>query len=456
MKIVVLGGSPKGDVSATMQYVRYIQMQFPEHEFQVLQAAQPVQRLEKDAPAFGEIIDAVRSADGVLWAFPLYYYLVCSQYKRFIELLWERNAAKAFQEKYAASLSTSIHFFDHAAHNYIRAVSEDLAMQFVGSHSAGMQDLLESSGQKQIVQFIRELLYAIDHRLPMVKIYQPIHWRAPDYLPDLSSENRIATDRRIVVVADSMEGNTGMMVEKLGSCFESSVRIVDLSQTDIKGGCLGCLKCGPNNVCAYAGKDGFMEMFQSLVDESDVLLFAGEIKDRYLSSAWKRFFDRSFFRTHQPCFKGKQLGFVISGPLRQHENLREILSAYTELHEANLAGFVTDEAADSTLIDRHIEAFTAKAVRLAEERYAAPATFRKIGGMKVFRDDVFAQLRVIFKADHRYYKKNGIYDFPHRNILRRIMTTLFYWATNIPFVKRGMMQRFREFMIMPYRRVLAA
>jgi hypothetical protein len=74
----------------------------------------------------------------------------------------------------------------------------------------------------------------------------------------------------------------------------------------------------------------------------------------------------------------------------------------------------------------------------------------------VFRDDVFAQLRVIFKADHRYYKQNGIYDFPHRNILRRVMTTAVYWVTSIPFIRNGMMRRFQEFMIMPYRRVLSA
>ncbi len=33
MKIVVLHGSPKGEVSVTMQYVRYLQHTFPRHEF---------------------------------------------------------------------------------------------------------------------------------------------------------------------------------------------------------------------------------------------------------------------------------------------------------------------------------------------------------------------------------------------------------------------------------------
>ena len=36
MKLLVLNGSPKGDVSVTMQYVKFIRKQFPEHEYQVL------------------------------------------------------------------------------------------------------------------------------------------------------------------------------------------------------------------------------------------------------------------------------------------------------------------------------------------------------------------------------------------------------------------------------------
>jgi hypothetical protein len=68
-------------------------------------------------------------------AFPLYFLLVPSNYKRFIELIWERGAEAAFKGKYAASLSTSIHFYDHIVHNYINAISEDLDMKFAGGGS---------------------------------------------------------------------------------------------------------------------------------------------------------------------------------------------------------------------------------------------------------------------------------------------------------------------------------
>jgi hypothetical protein len=49
-------------------------------------------------------------------------------YKRFIELLFERCAPESFSGVYAASLSTSIRFYDHLAHEYIQGITEDLGM----------------------------------------------------------------------------------------------------------------------------------------------------------------------------------------------------------------------------------------------------------------------------------------------------------------------------------------
>jgi NAD(P)H-dependent FMN reductase len=134
MNIVVLNGSPKGELSVTLQYVRYAAKKFPAHSFQFFSIAQSIRKLEKDVAAFGEVITAVKEADAVLWAFPLYFFLVSSQYKRFIELIFERNQLAAFQGKYTASLSTSIHFFDHSAHNYIHAICDDLQMKYVGAY----------------------------------------------------------------------------------------------------------------------------------------------------------------------------------------------------------------------------------------------------------------------------------------------------------------------------------
>ena len=76
MKIVVLNGSPKGDVSVTMQYVAYIRKKFPEQNYEILNVAQEIKKIEKDTAAWNRTLDSIRSADIVLWAFPLYYLVV--------------------------------------------------------------------------------------------------------------------------------------------------------------------------------------------------------------------------------------------------------------------------------------------------------------------------------------------------------------------------------------------
>ena len=49
MKIAVLNGSPKGDLSVTMQYVNFIQKKFPRHELKILPIASQMKGIEKDA-----------------------------------------------------------------------------------------------------------------------------------------------------------------------------------------------------------------------------------------------------------------------------------------------------------------------------------------------------------------------------------------------------------------------
>jgi len=85
MKITVLNGSPKGELSVTMQYVNYLAKLYPQHQFDIVHIAQRIKRIEHDRATFDEIIAQVRSSDAVLWGFPLYYLLVHAHYKRFID-----------------------------------------------------------------------------------------------------------------------------------------------------------------------------------------------------------------------------------------------------------------------------------------------------------------------------------------------------------------------------------
>ncbi|RPI95604.1 MAG: flavodoxin family protein, partial [Spirochaetales bacterium] len=174
MKITVLCGSPKGELSVTLQYVNFIRKKFPEHEFAVHHIGQTIKRIEKDTDFFNSIIDGIRGSEAVLWAVPLYVLLVPSQCKRFIELVWERGEEGAFAGKYAGVVTTSIHFFDHTALNYLRAVSEDLGMKFAGAYSPDMFDIMKESERARLLTFAGEMLKAIESRRPVTREFAPL------------------------------------------------------------------------------------------------------------------------------------------------------------------------------------------------------------------------------------------------------------------------------------------
>jgi multimeric flavodoxin WrbA len=413
--------------------------------------------MERDQEAFWETIEGVRSSDGVLWSFPLYVFLVASQYKRFIELIFERGAQDAFRGKFAAALSTSIHFFDHAAHNYIHAICDDLGMKFVGSFSADMFDLLNEVEREKLAVFAEEFFEAIKRMILTSRTYPPLIRQEFRYTPAKAQKKLDAHGKKILILSDSddRESNLGQMITRFRDCFSSEVEVIYVNQLDIKGGCLGCLQCGYDYTCQYQDKDGFAQFHNSRLGPADVLVFAGTIVDRYLSSKWKQFFDRRFFMTHTPSFTGKQVAFLISGPLSQIPNLRQIMEGYAEWQQANLVDFVTDEGGDSAELDALLENLAERLIRFSDCHYVKPRTFLGVGGMKIFRDDIWGRLRFPFQADHRFYKEQGFYDFPHKDVRARVMNLVLMLLTKIPMVRREIyLKRMREEMIKPHQRVL--
>lgn len=458
MKIVILNGSPKGDLSVTMQYIHFIEKKHPEHEYIILNVAAKIKGLEKNEQKFQEIIEQVDTADLIIWGFPLYYLLVSSQYKRFIELIFERNATGAFQGKFTALIATSIKFYDHTALNYIHGICDDLNMRVIDEFSAEMYDLFRRRGRKNILQFAENVFSHISDDLPSPRLYPSINYIAHDYNPadnGSNSESISLKDKKCFIVSDGVDPdkNLGKMVNKFASYFDGNVEIIDLQELDIKSGCMACLNCGYDNVCLFEGKDDFTDFWKRLINEPDILIYAGEIKDRYLSWRWKQVFDRSFFKGHTPSLKGKQIGIIISGPLRQLHNLREILTTYFETQETNLAGIITDEYEDSEEIDSQLHGLARVLVRGAEIDYMRPRTFRKVAGIKVFRDRIYRDLRAVFQADHRYYKEYGVYDFPKKTTPSRFLKMLL----SIKGIRNKMYstQRLKQEMVKPFKRLLS-
>jgi multimeric flavodoxin WrbA len=463
MNILVLNGSPKGELSVTLQYVAYLQKKFTLHTFKIDHIAQRIKRLEGDKAAFDAILDDVRAADLVLWATPVYYFLVPGQVKRFIELVNERGAAEAFTGRYAAVITTSIHFFDHIAHNYLAGICEDWGMHYFGGHSAEMKDLLEEAGRAQLLRFAEGLFAAVAlaevtpaNYAPVIlheSVYIPGPARAASDLPSLTvSPGR---ELRLLIIADGLDRspNLARMVARLAASFDRPVEVVDLAAVDIKAGCLGCLSCGLDNECRFEGKDGFTNLYRDRVMNADILFFAGDIRDRYLSARWKTFFDRSFFRGHAPSLTGKQLAWVAAGPLQQLPNLRQFMEAYTEMHGANLLGIVSDEYADSAQIDTLLDDLAIRGVAWTASGYQRPVSFLGVGGHKLFRDRIWSDLRFVFQADHRHFRATGAYDFPQNQTILRVVNMLVP-VVRLPSIRKQFVPRITASSVQPFKQLV--
>jgi len=412
MKIIVLNGSPKGRLSVTMEYIQYIQNNYKEHELQIINISQQINKIEKDKQYFNEILEKVKTADGVIWGTPVYHALVPSQYKRFIELIFE-SETDAFKGKHATALTTSIHYYDHTCHNYLHAICDDLDMKYVDFYSADMYDLFEKEERTRLMKYAKNFFDAISSDYRKSKTYFPIFSEEFNYKPGEIQEQIDTQGKKIKIIMDVDEPNSNLsnMVNQFMKCCKGNVEKLVMTDFSIKGGCIGCINCGLENICSYHGKDEFYDMVQKLLD-SDIIVFAGKIVDRYLSSEWKRYHDRSFYRCHTPIYTGRQIGYIISGPLIQIPNVRQILRLYPDMEEANLVDVITDETGDSSQIDGLLHNLAKGLITCAVDGYVKPHTFLGVAGNKIFRDDIYSRLRIAFQSDYKYFKKHKKFDFP--------------------------------------------
>jgi multimeric flavodoxin WrbA len=263
MKVVIINGSPKGKHSITLQYIRFLQKHFPAHEYHVVHVAQKIKALDKNEASFLKIIDEIRSSDLVLWSFGVWVLAVSAQLMRFIELIQERKASGVFQGKYAAALSTSIHYFDHTAHIYLRSVCEDLEMRFVDNLSFDIMDLKHPVGQRQILTFADYVFNAVEKKAPTSRYSQPLLFHSFDYRPEPATNRVELRGKKVLILTDRFQPatNLGRMINRFRAVFSGPVALIDLNDIDIKGACLGCMKCGYDYQCRY--KDEFTRFYSS-------------------------------------------------------------------------------------------------------------------------------------------------------------------------------------------------
>ena len=103
--------------------------------------------------------------------------------------------------------------------------------------------------------------------------------------------------------------------------------------------------------------------------------------------------------------------------------------------------------------DREIDCLALQLDYALKNKYVPTQNFYGIGGMKIFRDLIWL-MQGMMKADHKFYKQHGQYDFPQKKRGTMIKMYLVGALLSSPKIKAKMGNAMNEGMMMPYNKVL--
>ena len=442
MKVLVINGSPKGNNSITLQTVLYLEKLNPQHQFEILNVGAKIKSLEKD---FTPAIEAINQADVLLFSYPVYTFIAPCQLHRFIELMKEHGVNVA--GKAATQITTSKHFYDVTAHQYIQDNCQEMGMNYVRGLSADMEDLTTKKGQKQAVDFWNHFCWCVEkedfepvHVMPVTLSYHQAT------VPEKTADKK---DGDVVIITDCTPENESLsaMIARFQAVCLKKTRIVNISEYPFKGGCLGCFNCAVDGTCIY--KDGFDTFLRENIQKADAMIYAFTIRDHSMGARFKMYDDRQFCNGHRTVTIGMPVGYLVSGCYSVEKNLQTIIEGRANVGQNILTGVATDEFDPNAEIDRLAD----ELVYALEHKNVGPQNFLGIGGMKIFRDLIY-QMQGMMRADHKFFKAQGQYDFPQKNKGQILFMYLVGAMLGNKKLKAKIGGKMNEGMLMPYKKVL--
>ena len=444
MKVLVLNGSPSGDSSITLQTMLYLEKRYPAHEYRQLNVGFSIRKTEQD---FSEAYELLSWADLLVFCYPVYTFLVPAQLHRFVELMKEKGPD--LKGKAAAQITTSKHFYDVTAHEFIRENVCDLKLNYLGGLSADMEDLLKEKGRNEADAFFKHVLFMMAHGISRRSIapVSAAETLTEAHVPETSREKR--ESRRIVIVTDAAPENTRLkaMIDRFEKQSYYPCSVVNLHDFPFAGGCLGCFHCASEGRCVY--KDGFETLLRDKIQTADATMYAFSIKDHSMGYRFKLFDDRQFVNGHRTVTMGKPVAYLIDGFFSKEPNLKMLIEARAQVGGNYLAGIAGNEGNTDLEIDMMAAEFS-YAIRTG---LSQPADFYGVGGMKIFRDLIY-QMQGLMKEDHRFYKKHGFYDFPQKKKGTVLGMYLVGALMNNKTLSKKLGSNMTAGMLMPYRKVL--
>ncbi|MBE5777439.1 MAG: iron-sulfur protein [Clostridiales bacterium] len=442
MHILVINGSPKGPYSVTLQTVEYLRIKFPEHQFDVLNAAQRIRGLKKDfAPAKA----ALEQCDAVLFSYPVYTFMAPSQLHEFIALMKQENVQLA--GKFVSQITTSKHFYDVTAHRYVQDNVQDMGMKYVHGLSADMDDLTKAEGRRDAEDFFRHFVWCAKN--DVFESVQRGQAPVPSVLASLPEKEKEAVKGDVVIVTDAGEEDVSLcrMIDRFRAVLGRKTRLINLRDFAFAGGCLGCFKCAVSGKCVH--RDGFDNFLRREIQQAEATVYAFTVRDHSMGPLFKTYDDRQFCNGHRTVTMGMPYGYLVSGPYAGEYNLRQVVESRAQVGGNVLCGVATDEWDPDTQIDR----MAAEMNYALDNKYVPPRNFLGVGGMKVFRDLIWL-MQGMMKADHKFYKAHGQYDFPQKQWPTMLKMYLVGALISSPKIMSKAGNAMNEGMIAPYKKVL--
>lgn len=321
-------------------------------------------------------------------------------------------------------------------------------MKVIRGLSADMQDLLSAQGQKEARDFFDQLMFSCAHGPFITPPAKAPAREKTVYQPALPQASKTA-DKDVVIVTNCApdDKNLAKMIADFRAALPYESRVVNQRDFPFAGGCLGCFGCAITGACVY--KDGFDQFLRETIQTADGFVYSFTISDHYTHSSFKCFDDRQFCNGHRTVTHGTPIAYLISGDYQYESSLRMIVEGCAEVGGNYLAGVATDEG-DTTADIK----FLAENLSFAmEKKLTRPANFYGVGGMKIFRDLIYV-MQGLMKADHKFYKQHGIYDFPQKQKKRILQMKLVGALMAVPSVQKQAKGKMTQAIVGPYQKVV--
>lgn len=458
MRIAVINGSPKGKNSISLQSVLYLQKKFPSQEFSIIHAGALVKSLEKNPDP---LLEEINRADLLLFVYPVYTFLAPAQLHRVVEILHE-HYPQGLKGKSAAQISTSKHFYDVTAHKFIEENCNDLHLSYLKGFSADMDDLCTRQGRLQLQRYWEfvNFLHARQSRNAPSETSKPAETAAR---PEMEDRNPAAEEENgkqnpplpydILIVTDSRNDPAlDRMIDNFRQACPSPTRVVNIARFPFKGGCLGCFHCASDGTCIHT--DGYPEFLRTRILNASAVIYAYTVRNHSMGSIFKLFDDRQFCNGHRMTTIGMPVGYLVNGDLRNEPNLMMLMEARAEVGRNTLCGIVSKPCFSNSLVLESEKELADRLLYALDHQLNFPQNFFGIGGTKIFRDLIYL-MQGLMRADHKFYKKIGLYnDFPQRHRKRIWQGRLIGLLMNNPKLRKKMGGKINEGMLAPYRKAL--